>query len=98
MTYYQKIKRSPRQLQNAFLNGILHLHDLHCDCLEPFKHAVDTIFTEVKPTNFKEETKKKIKQCLGIIGTDPTGDAAVEEDIGEGVLEALFSENQEDEG
>lgn len=86
------IPYSRRQQENNILNCVCGIHDLACGCKDPLKHVMMLIIEKAEPSNFTEEEKQKIKQCLGEDHTT-TGDLTThEEDIIEnGDLDALFA-------
>ena len=82
---------SPKHLEQQWINGCIHLHDLCCGCTEPLKHLKHLLNKEEKcpPTTTDEGTT-----------TAATGGttAADEINIDAGDLEALFAATDEDLG
>lgn len=87
-----------KALQKQLLNTIIGNHDLICGCNSATTHLAALIFEQASPTNFTNQQKKTIKQCLGEDHT--TTDIIDEEDGGfsAGDLEQLFAEDDGDEG
>lgn len=90
-TYLQK-----NALHTQFLNSICNNHDLWCRCDDPLRHTFVLIAEKVKPTNFTEDQKKKIKKCLGEEDGDGAPDVDAFTTIDDGDLATLFGENAED--
>lgn len=72
---------------------ITHTHDIFCDCYDPITHTAALIFEQEPDLKFSPPEKDIIKKCL--TGDDTT--AATKEEnpdgIGEGDLDALFTED-----
>mgnify|MGYP002699997134 CR=1 FL=1 len=91
MSRYVKPTENTKQQQIKFVNAVVHLHDMQCDCNSPLEHSVDIIFTQEKNLRFNAQEKQKIRKCLT---TQEDGDLEEGVDaLGEGVLEALFEQD-----
>lgn len=92
---------SERQKELQWLNASTHFHDFICGCDEPGNHLLLTLLKHNNWMNLSEKTKQEIQQCLSsttfvegnhtvTFNTDADGD-----DIEEGLLEKLFSDEND---
>lgn len=82
---------SPRRLEQHWINGCIHLHDLCCGCPEPLKH--------LKHLLNKEEICHLSTTDAATTTAETGGTTAAEEiNIDEGDLDALFAATDEDLG
>lgn len=82
---------SPRRLEQQWINGCIHLHDLCCGCPDPLKHLKHLLTKEEKcPSTTTEETTST-KETGGTTTTDDVN-------IDAGDLDALFALTDEDLG
>lgn len=95
MSKFLPTKPNTRYQKIQWMNTLVHVHDLQCECDKPLEHTAYTIFTEEKNLRFSPEEKKAFETCL----TTP-GEPTKEEDdpFGDGELEALFAEDPTDTG
>lgn len=83
--FYVPTKNSPRQLQNQWINLIIHSHDQFCDCQTPIKHLED-ILLQQKCRHFKDAATTTED------GGTPTDPDTI---IDAGDLDILFSEEND---
>lgn len=89
--YYKALTLSYRHKKLQWLNGIVHLHDMHCQCSSPFQHTIIQIIEEEPDLPFTKEDIEKLQKCH----TDGDGDGGADptENIGDGDLERLFAQD-----
>ncbi len=77
--------------QLKFINCVMGIHDLKCECSNPLFHSTNILLKQLAPELQKQE-KQQLKKCLG---EEDTTNA--EEDIGltTGDLEQLFAEDDD---
>ena len=88
--FLQNTTLSPRRLEQSWINGCIHLHDLCCGCPEPLTHLKHLLQKEeCLPTTDAATTS-----------TEETGGINTKEEINidEGDLEKLFELTDEDLG
>ena len=87
MSYSKPVKYSKKGLNLQIVNTYVNIHDLNCGCTQPLKHIIQQI----------EDQEPSIKEWRT---TTATGDDHGPEDgvdgLGEGELEALFADTEED--
>lgn len=79
-----------KKLQLQYINCIVGVHDLLCNCYSPAFHAASILLKQLAP-ELKKEEKQQLQQCL----TEETGTVEEETtgfDIGD--LEKLFGEEE----
>lgn len=92
---------SERQKELQWLNASTHFHDFICGCDEPGNHLLLTLLKHNNWMNLSDTTKKEIQQCLSsttLIGENATATYHTEgpgEELEEGLLEKLFSEEND---
>ncbi len=86
---YKPLNISLKHKKLQFINGIVHFHDLYCQCDDPLRHTILEIFDQEPHLSFTEAEKNKIQQCL--TGTETGGDGI--DALGDGDLEKLFEED-----
>lgn len=88
--FYKPITLSAKHKQLNWINGLVSIHDLQCQCDHPLQHTIIGIIDQEPSLKFDEEDSKKIQKCLtsGDPGTEDVVDA-----FGDGELEALFAED-----
>lgn len=82
---------SPKHLEQQWINGCLHLHDLFCGCPEPVNHLKHLLQKEEKCHHSTEDATTS---------TAATGGATAEDEINidAGDLDLLFADTEEDLG
>lgn len=97
--FYREQTYNKHQLETAWVNEIIHTHDLICGCSTPAIHAIDLLLQK----SFSTEIYQKATKCLGIGEESTAGaivhtdkDAAYIDSIDIGDLEKLFSEDADD--
>ncbi len=87
MSDYVPVNPTSKQQKINWMNTIVHVHDLQCNCDSPLEHTILHITNQEPNLRFSEKQKKNLKRCLF------TEDTIVkeEEPFGEGELEALFA-------
>ncbi len=96
--FYKHTYLTKNAQQKQLLNTLVGNHDLICCCDEPLKHIFVLIAEKAKPTNFTEQQKKLIKQCLGEEDTAGDQEDHTGFDIDSGDLEKLFADDDGEEG
>lgn len=85
-------KFNEKKLTLEFTNGVVHLHDLICDCPHQIEHSIQLLLTQEPNLKFNEKTSTQLKKCL--TGTE---DAVTVQDALDGLnpgdLDALFAED-----
>lgn len=90
MSRYQPLKHNTKSAQIQWVNTLVHIHDLQCNCNDPLEHTATTIFRQEPNLRFTEHEKNLIRRCL----TTTEGEDTQKEDaIGDGDLEALFAQD-----
>ncbi len=85
-----------RELSLQWRNMIVHFHDIICKCNSPLEHTIDNIICNEPNLRLPESTKKQLQKCLS--GTADTGaDAAADDGLQDGDLEALFADTDEND-
>lgn len=92
MSRYVPVKYNQKTLQLQWINGLVHLHDLHCGCNDPLEHTIIGITNQEKNLRFTDKEKQQLKKCL--FGEENT---TKEEEIGDEDLAALFTEDYGDQ-
>ncbi len=77
MTSFVPRKQNTKNSRLDWINTIVMLHNLQCECLKPLKHTIEEIF--------KQEPTLKT-ECLGT-----EEDIIAEDGFGPGDLDALFA-------
>ncbi len=77
--------------QLQFINCVINVHDLKCECSNPLFHSTKILLKQLAP-EIKHQERKQLQLCLG--GEDTTKD---DDDIGisTGDLEQLFAEDDD---
>lgn len=89
---YKPSKSTLRQKKLQWMNLLCHSHDIFCDCPNPLECTIILIANQEPELKFTTPEKDLLKKCLTT--TEATADNAGDPDvIGEGDLDALFSEN-----
>ena len=70
-----------------WMNAQVALHDMHCQCDEPFRHIILQIIEKEPTIKFNKEESSKIQKCL------TTGDEEDGDVLGAGDLDTLFAED-----
>lgn len=86
-------KPSLRQQNLKWMNGMVHYHDIFCDCCTPLQHIIILILQQEPELDFKPIEKDLIRRCLGDTTTAVTATGPEEPGLEEGVLEDLFKES-----
>lgn len=89
------VKANSKYQKIQWINTIVHVHDLQCECDKPLEHTTYSIFEQEKNLRFTEQQKQLIRKCLTT--KDDSGHAD-DAPFGDGELEALFSEDPDDTG
>ncbi len=89
MTKYVPVKFQSKKQHVNWMNTIVHVHDLQCECEDPLEHTIHTIFKQEQNLRLWDSTQHLIKKCL----TTTTTPEEEEDDVpfGNGELEALFA-------
>lgn len=78
--------------QLQFINCVINVHDLKCECQNPLFHATRILLKQLAPEITQQE-KQQLQQCLG----DPATTTTVEDTgFDTGDLEKLFGEDDGD--
>ncbi len=87
--HYKPLTISTKHKKLQFINGIVHLHDLTCQCDEPLQHTIGAIFEQEPNLPLNEKDKQLIKKCL------TSGDHTEEDGdvLGDVDLEKFFAED-----
>lgn len=93
MSRFIPTKDTLRQKKLKWMNFLCHAHDMNCDCCNPLECTVRLIFEQEKDLKFTTPEKDLIKKCVTGEETHTGGDAADQDIIGEGDLDALFGED-----
>ncbi len=93
----EKPETTIKQQKTGWINLLVHIHDLHCNCNKPLEHTIDIITEQEKHLRLEDCTKQSLQKCL-------SGDAAAgithEDDTAvfdTGDLERLFATDFTDE-
>lgn len=80
---------STKKDQLKFINCVIGIHDLKCECANPLFHSSHILLKQLAP-EIKQQEKQQLKRCLGDEDT-----IKEDEDIGitPGDLEQLFAED-----
>ncbi len=89
MTKYVPVKFQSKQQHVNWMNTLVHVHDLQCNCDDPLEHTIHTIFKQETNLRIWDSTKNLIKKCLTTTTTPEEEDDDVP--FGDGELEALFA-------
>lgn len=89
MNRLKPTKINSRYNNLQWMNTIVSLHDMRCECNDPLEHTVLQIFHQEKQLRFTKEEQKIFQTCLTIPGEGSTEE---EDAFGAGDLENLFSE------
>lgn len=96
---YIPTKDNHRQKKLKWINGICHLHDIHCDCNNPLEHSIAEILLQEPEIKFNNQERDLLKKCLSTTteedrATTDAGFGDVED------LDALFTEDigEDDQG
>lgn len=90
-------KKNEKSTTLHFVNGVVHLHDLICDCPKPLEHSIHLILTQEPRLQFTENTKQKLQKCLTTTEKDGPEDGI--DGLEPGDLDALFADDMvEDTG
>lgn len=89
-TYYKPLTISKKHKDLNWMNALVTLHDLNCQCDEPLQHTIDLILEKEPTIIFKPETTEKLKKCLT---TTAATTQDVVDDFGDGELEKLFDQD-----
>lgn len=87
--FYKPVTTSLKHRNLQWINGTVHLHDMHCHCNEPLKHLIFGILEQEPHLQFNKEESQQLQKCLTT--GDHTEDAG--DVIGEGELDRLFEED-----
>ncbi len=91
MSRYQPLKHNTKNAQIQWVNTLVHIHDLQCNCNDPLEHTTTTIFRQEPNLRFTDHEKNLIKRCLTTGEEKDTQDAG--DVIGQGDLDALFAQD-----
>lgn len=80
MSKFIRKKTTSRNDKLDWVNTIVMIHNLQCECDKPLDHTIDVIY--------QQEPTLKLPKCHG--GEDPITE---EEGFGPGDLEALFADD-----
>lgn len=88
MSLSKPAKYTKKQLNLQIVNTYVNIHDLNCGCDEPLKHIIQQI----------QDQEPSLKPCLTTTATgeDP-GPVDGVDGLGDGELEALFAETNEED-
>lgn len=89
MSRYQPTKQNCKQSNINWINTLVHVHDLQCNCDSPLEHTTLQIFNQEKNLRFTTTEISTIQKCL----TTGEEDTPEEENFGPGDLEALFADD-----
>lgn len=90
MSRYVPKKHQTKNDQIQWINTLVHLHDLQCDCDGPLEHTVLAINKQEKHLRFTDQEKKQLEKWLTTTEKHGTPDV---DGFGDGDLEALFAED-----
>lgn len=84
MSRYVPVKLSTKNRNIDWINTIVQIHNLQCQCDGPLEHTVEEILTQEPDLKFNHP-----KKCHST-GEDP---ASTDDHFGEGDLAAIFAED-----
>lgn len=90
-TRYIPTKDNHRAKKLKWINCIVHVHDIHCDCTSPLEHTICEILQQEPEIKFNNQERDLLKKCLGTTTEEDHGDGI--DAFGDGELEALFNED-----
>lgn len=82
-----------KKQQLQFINTVIGVHDIACDCLNPAYHSLKILTQQIGPELQKQE-KEQLQKCLG---TPDTTEDKDQDGFDVGDLEALFTADTEPE-
>lgn len=88
--YYKPLTIGRRHRDLNWINSLVTVHDLQCQCDQPLNHTVIAIFNQEPNLKFNKEDSTLIQKCLTT--GDHTGGDVVEE-FGGDELETLFADD-----
>ncbi len=64
MSRYQPLKHNTKNAQIQWVNTLVHIHDLQCNCNDPLEHTTTTIFRQEPNLRFTDHEKNLLKDAL----------------------------------
>lgn len=86
---YKPLNISQKHKKLQWLNGTVHVHDMYCQCNQPFQHIILGILEQEPDLKFTTGEQETLRKCL--TSGDRTEDAP--DAFGEGDLDRLFEED-----